>query len=89
MEKKEPGNVGDSLLRKLEEFGGTLGEEERAAFVQLLGGQGAPTVEKGRVSKEDFRKALDFLAASRAGSFEVSRMRDDDGFWAQWAQRQY
>lgn len=77
----------ESLLGKLEEFGASLDDQERAALTELVSG-GAAAPSKGGVSAEEFRSALDYLRASRRGRIDVQR-RPDDGFWAQWAQRQY
>lgn len=77
----------DSLFDKLEEFGTSLDDQERAALTELVSG-GAAGLPKGGVSTEEFRSALDYLRASRRGRIDVQR-RPDDGFWAQWAQRQY
>lgn len=77
----------ESLFGKLEEFGASLDDQERAALTELVSG-GVAGPAKGGVSAEAFRSALDYLRASRAGRIDVQRMKDD-GFWAQWAQRQY
>lgn len=78
----------EGLFTKLEEFGASLDDQERAALTGLVsGGASGPT--KGGVSAEEFRSALDYLRASKLGRIDVQRRKDDDGFWAQWAQRQY
>ena len=78
----------EGLIGKLEEFGSSLDDEERAALTSLISGGAAPPT-KGGVSAEEFKGALEYLRASRRGRIDVQRRKDDDGFWAQWAQRQY
>lgn len=88
MKDEDQGKVVEGLMRKMEEFGASLDDEERAAFVSLIG-QGRAAGQVKGVSSKEFRQALDFLVANRIGKIDVARRKDDDGFWAQWAQRQY
>jgi hypothetical protein len=70
---------------------------------QKGGGEGRERIESLQQKLEEFGRGLepdeqklyqrlvntDLLHAALAGRLDIQRMREDDGFWAQWAQRQY
>jgi hypothetical protein len=72
---------------------------------EQMGGKGASPerIESLQRKLEDFAQSLepqerdlfsrlidrDLLQAALQGRLDISRMRDDVGFWAEWAERQY